>query len=230
MRQGGQEVNDLRRSGIFDQNPGWGGRWGAVSLAVLFFVFSILFFSVFSSMAGADPRALPAYSGKLVKPGQLTIDGYLVRCGATPALISETYPDFGAARRGLIILNPQRLRSLTHGAKLLVYYHECAHQYVGGSELAADCWAVQKVRREGLMSRAGLKKACRFIERLPANRRHPPGTLRCRQMMRCYNETFRTRADREERPDVAGVAPPSSRGFSGSDPSGKGSRDDHRGK
>ena len=61
---------------------------------------------------------------KLVKPGQLMIDGYVVKCGRTPALISESYPDFGAARRGLIILNPRRLRNLSRGAKLLIYYHE----------------------------------------------------------------------------------------------------------
>ncbi len=135
--------------------------------------------------------------GKLVKPGRLMIEGLPVKCGRVPVLISERSPDFGAARRGLIILNPLKLRRLPRDAKLLVYYHECAHQYVGGSELAADCWAVQKVRREGLMDRAGLQKACSFIKSLPANRRHPPGTMRCRQMMRCFNDAFKQNAHKQ---------------------------------
>jgi len=150
--------------------------------------------SILLMLATSIAQAAPAR--KLVRPGQLMIDGFVVKCGTTPALISESYPDFGAARRGLIILNPLKLRALPRGAKLLIYYHECAHQYVGGSELAADCWAVQKVRREGLMNRAGLKNACSFINKLPANRRHPPGAMRCRHMMRCYNDTFRARADK----------------------------------
>ncbi len=157
---------------------------GFVRLAVLGAVLA-------SSLAVAAPR------GKLIKPGRLMIDGLRVNCGRTPVLISERSPDFGAARRGLIILNPLKLRRLPRDAKLLVYYHECAHQYIGSSELAADCWAVQKVRREGLMDLAGLKKACSFIKRLPANRRHPPGVMRCRQMTRCFNQTFRQKADKQ---------------------------------
>ncbi len=156
----------------------------------------------------------------LIRPGQLLIDGLRVRCGSTPVLISRRHPDFGAARPGLIILNPVKLQNLPRGARLLVYYHECAHQHVGGSELAADCWAVQKVRREGLMDRAGLGQACSFIKGLPANRRHPPGNLRCNHMKRCYNDTFRNRADGGVPGGVKGDGPASqgpmvsSRGFS----------------
>lgn len=160
------------------------------SLAVLVAGFLVLFVAI--------AQAAPAR--KLVGPGQLLIDGYLVRCGSTPALISESYPDYGAARRGLIILNPRKLRHLPRGAKLMIYFHECAHQYVGGSELAADCWAAQKVRRDGLMDRKGLENACSFIRKLPANRRHPPGAMRCRHMMRCYNDTFRAKADKGPAP------------------------------
>ena len=144
---------------------------------------------VFIVIQPLSAKATPAMSlrGKLIKPGQLTIAGLVVKCGNIPALINDHYPDFGAARRGLIILNSVRLRPLTRGAKLLIYYHECAHQHVGGNELAADCWAVQKIRRDGLMDRAGLQRACRFVETLPANLRHPSGKMRCRQMIRCYN-------------------------------------------
>ena len=143
-----------------------------------------------------------APENKLIKPGRLMIDGLPVQCGAIPALISERSSDYGLARRGLIILNPLKLRHLSREAKLLIYYHECAHQYVGASELAADCWAIQKVRREGLIDRQGLKNACSFIKGLPANRRHPPGVMRCRQMTRCFNETYRrkVRNQRGQRP------------------------------
>ncbi|MCF6199075.1 MAG: hypothetical protein L3J67_06690 [Hyphomicrobiaceae bacterium] len=140
--------------------------------------------------------------GKLVKPGHLVIGGQAVKCGATPALINDHFPDFGAARRGLIILNFSKQRHLPRDARLLIYYHECAHQYVGGSELAADCWAVQKVRRDGLMDKKGLKNACSFIESLPANRSHPPGKMRCQQMIRCYNNTFMRSADKGRGPHM----------------------------
>ena len=147
----------------------------------------------FSLVEAAPPNRL---NGTFIKPGRLMIDGLPVKCGRTPVLITERSPDFGSARRGLIILNPLKLSRLSRDAKLLIYYHECAHQYIGGSELAADCWAVQKVRREGLMDRAGLQNACSFIKRLPANRRHPPGVMRCRQMIRCYNNTYKRKAKR----------------------------------
>jgi hypothetical protein len=173
-------------------------------------VFAAGFIVVLASLAQAAPAR------KLIKPGQLLIDGFQVKCGSTPAVISDSYPDFGAARRGLIILNPRKLRTLSRDAKLLIYYHECAHQYVGGGELAADCWAVQKVRREGLMNASGLKKACSFIEKLPANRRHPPGKMRCRLMTRCYNETFRAKADKGQTPlKESDISSLSNSGFSG---------------
>jgi len=141
-----------------------------------------------------------AMSGKLVQPGHLVIGGHAVKCGTTPALINDRYPDFGAARRGLIILNFLKQRNLPRDARLLIYYHECAHQYVGGSELAADCWAVQKVRRDGLMDKKGLKNACSFIKSLPVNRSHPPGKMRCQQMIRCYNNTYLRRVDKSRWP------------------------------
>ena len=160
-------------------------------------------------------EAFAAAKKELVKPGELLIDGFRVKCGTTPVLISEDYPDFGAARRGLIILNPQKLKKLSRGAKLLIYYHECAHQYVGGSELAADCWAVQKVRREGVMNRAQLLDACTFVKSLPANRRHPPGNVRCSHMMQCYRNTFRKDAHINKVHDATvGRGAFTSRGFS----------------
>ena len=184
-------------------------------------VFVAGFIAVSASLAQAAPAR------KLIKPGQLLIDGFRVNCGSTPALISDSYPDFGAARRGLIILNPRKLRTLSRDAKLLIYYHECAHQYVGGSELAADCWAVQKVRREGLMNRSGLKNACSFIEKLPANRRHPPGNMRCRLMTRCYSETFRAKADKGQTPlKKSAISSLSNSGFSGAGISLKRTRKD----
>ncbi len=165
----------------------------------------LVFFAALVPVAGGGFLLLPDFAkaassmglkGKLVKPGQLLIGGQAVKCGTTPALLTDHFPDFGAARRGLIILNLSKQKHLPLDARLLIYYHECAHQYVGGSELAADCWAVQKVRRDGLMDKKGLKNACLFIESLPANRSHPPGKMRCRQMIRCYNNTFLRSADK----------------------------------
>ncbi len=168
------------------------------------FVAPVFFVGVFMLvLTGFAAVAVPMeMRGKLVKPGQLLIGGQAVKCGTTPALLNDHFPDFGAARRGLIILNFSKQRHLPRDARLLIYYHECAHQYVGGSELAADCWAVQKVRRDGLLDKKGLKNACSFIESLPANRSHPPGKMRCRQMVRCYNNTFLRSADKGRLPHM----------------------------
>jgi hypothetical protein len=150
---------------------------------------ALLVISLIVTLSGQSAWAASPASqrGKLVKPGHLVLAGTTVKCGAIPALINDHYPDYGAAQRGLIILNLRKLAPLPRGARLLIYYHECGHQHVGGSELAADCWAVQKVRRAGLLDRGGLKNACTFIEHLPANKHHPSGKMRCREMMRCYN-------------------------------------------
>jgi hypothetical protein len=160
--------------------------------------------------------------GHFVGPGALLINGAPVSCGRTPALISEYYPDYGAARPGLIILNPRRLQPLPPAARVLIYYHECAHQYVGRNELAADCWAVQKARRDGRLSLAGLREACRFISKLPANKHHPPGVLRCRHMARCYNDTYLRRASSEPREKNPANPVARARGFSGGPVSAEG--------
>lgn len=165
----------------------------------------------FAAPAAAE-EPLPADG--LVAPGALLIDGAPVDCGDTPALVSDRYPDYGAARPGLIILNPLRLKPLPPTARLLIYYHECAHQYVGRSELDADCWAVQTARRRGRLSRGGLQDACRFVDGLAGNEHHPPGALRCAHMTRCYDDTYRVKA---ETPGTSGGrAAGSEAGFSGS--------------
>lgn len=162
----------------------------------------------------AEPSAVSPSPAGLVAPGALLIDGMPVDCGTTPALVSDGYPDYGAARPGLIILNPVRLKPLPPAARLLIYYHECAHQSVGRSELAADCWAVQTARREGQLTRSGLQDACEFIDHLPGNERHPPGGLRCAHMARCYDDTYRVKA--ETRGAGNGGETGSEAGFSGS--------------
>ena len=64
-------------------------------------------------------------------------------------MIANTLDDYAAAYYGFLILNEERFSKLPMTLKRYVYAHECAHQYVGRGELAADCYAVRQGRREG---------------------------------------------------------------------------------
>lgn len=135
------------------------------------------------------PEEYVAYVGgtaKLVPPGELTLDKYKMICGRRPTVLDEKLDDYGAAYPGFLIINTRLLAKVSTPVKLWIYAHECGHQFRGPDEDAADCFAVQRGRREGWLSPAGLDEVCAFISPAKASSMHYAGANRCESMRRCY--------------------------------------------
>lgn len=136
-------------------------------------------------------HALPVQSkpkGKVVAAGTLNIAGRRMSCGRTPTLISETFWDYGGAKKGMIILNPTKMNGLSDAVRLYVYAHECGHQVYGPREIRADCYAVERGKREGWLKEEGMEEVCSFITPHPGDWIHPPGPKRCEIMRACYDK------------------------------------------
>ena len=121
----------------------------------------------------------PASSG-------IEIAGRTVRCGNVRILTDRHLPSEGAAAPGLLILNPRMLSEQPDSVRLFVFHHECGHHNVGESELAADCWAVDRGVRDGWLDAKGLDAVCRSFEDAPETDTHPSGKRRCRNLDKCF--------------------------------------------
>ena len=144
-------------------------------------LFAIVLF-VAGSIGGAAAQEAEGVYG----PRGLTIDGWQVRCGRAYTLVVPDFGDYGAAMPGIVLLDPEKLADLPTPVKLYVYAHECAHQFVGPNEAAADCMAAMMGRREGWLDQSGLDQICRFVRPFQATSVHAAGPERCRQMRACF--------------------------------------------
>ncbi|MCK5497216.1 MAG: hypothetical protein KAI80_12440, partial [Hyphomicrobiaceae bacterium] len=127
-----------------------------------------------SALWALAPAALDAApKEKVLAPGTLKLAGRTMSCGRTPTLISHTFWDYGGARKGIIILNPTKLEGLSEAARLYVYAHECGHQLFGPKEIKADCYAVERGKRDGWLNRSGMTEVCAFLAQHPGDWVHP---------------------------------------------------------
>jgi hypothetical protein len=125
---------------------------------------------------------------KIVPFGQLMIDGRKVNCGKRPTVLDEKLDDYGAAYPGFLILNPRLLNKVSPSVKLWIHAHECGHQFRGPDEETADCFAVQRGRRQGWLTPEGLEEVCRFISPAKGDSMHFSGSHRCEAMRQCYTD------------------------------------------
>ncbi|MGH6815523.1 MAG: hypothetical protein ACREC6_07455 [Hyphomicrobiaceae bacterium] len=135
------------------------------------------------------PEEYVAHAGGdayIVPPGLLKLDKKPVQCGRRPTVIDSRLDDYGAAYPGFLILNPRLLAKVSTTIKLWIYAHECGHQFRGPDEETADCFAVQRGRRQGWLSPAGLEEVCRFITPAKGDAMHLSGSYRCEYMRKCY--------------------------------------------
>jgi hypothetical protein len=124
---------------------------------------------------------------KLIAPGQLTLDNKRrLSCGQRPTVLDSQLDDFGAAYPGFLILNPRLMAKVSMPVKMWIFSHECGHQFRGPDEETADCFAVQRGRREGWLSTDGLEEVCRFIAPAKGDSMHFSGSNRCEYMRKCY--------------------------------------------
>ena len=123
---------------------------------------------------------------KIVAPGKLVLDGYRLTCGRRPTVLDPNLDDYGAAYPGFLILNPKFIDQVPTAVKLWIYSHECGHQFRGPDEEIADCFAVQRGRRQKWLTTDGLDQICKFISPAKGSSMHLPGQERCKVMRRCF--------------------------------------------
>jgi hypothetical protein len=90
---------------------------------------------------------------------------------------------------GFIILNPRVIDAVPGPVQLWIYSHECGHLNGIRDELKADCFGVQRGRREAWLTPRGLDQVCAFISAGRPDAMHSGGPDRCARMRQCYNHT-----------------------------------------
>jgi hypothetical protein len=146
-----------------------------------------------SGAARADPPTPEQYvqqvggDAKIVPAGMLKLDGHSAICGTRPTVLDSSLDDFAAAYPGFLILNPKLLAKIKSlPVKLWIHAHECGHQFRGPDEETADCFAVQRGRRQGWLTAEGLEDVCAFITPAKASNVHYSGAKRCTAMRECF--------------------------------------------
>jgi hypothetical protein len=130
--------------------------------------------------AGGDSHVLA--------PGEFTLDGHKQICGQRPTVVDSKLDDYGAAYPGFLIMNPRLLNRVSTPVKQWIYAHECGHQFRGPDEETADCFAVQRGRRQGWLTQEGLNEVCTFISPAKGDSMHFAGSYRCEYMRKCYDD------------------------------------------
>jgi hypothetical protein len=122
------------------------------------------------------------------RDGAVDIGGRTLRCGNARTKFDQRLPNLGISipDSRLVVLNPSLLRRQPETVRVFVFHHECGHHHVGGSELGADCWAVNRGVMEGWLDKAGLAQVCRSFGNAPATSTHPAAATRCANLDRCF--------------------------------------------
>ncbi len=139
--------------------------------------------------SGPTPDEYIAHTGgaaQLVPSGDLKLDGRRMVCGHRPTVLDSQLDDYGAAYPGFLILNPRLMTKVSTPVKLWIFAHECGHQFRGPDEEAADCFAVQRGRRQGWLTPEGVEEICAFIAPAKGDSMHVAGSYRCEYMRKCF--------------------------------------------
>ena len=132
----------------------------------------------------------------LRRDGALAVGGHTLRCKTMRNVLDPRLPGLGLAAPGVVVLNPKLINRQSNTVRLFVFYHECGHHHVGGSETGADCWAAKQGLRQGWLSREALPQVCRSFGNGPATATHPAGSARCASLQRCFSTAL---AEQERR-------------------------------
>lgn len=142
-----------------------------------------------AASAGPTPEEYISHVGgdaKIVGAGTLVLDGQRMTCGHRPTVLDGQLDDYGAAYPGFLILNPKLISRVPTVVKKWIFAHECGHQFRGPDEETADCFAVQRGRRQGWLDEPGLEAICNFISPAKGDSMHFSGSHRCQIMRQCY--------------------------------------------
>lgn len=158
-------------------------------------VIGVLFAAFAVAARAEDPAPTPEEyvaqvgNGSLVlPPGEFKLDGRKQLCGQRPTVIDSSLDDYGAAYPGFLIMNPKLLDKVSTPVKQWIFAHECGHQFRGPDEETADCFAVQRGRRQQWLTPDGLNEVCTFISPAKGDSMHFSGSHRCEYMRKCYDD------------------------------------------
>jgi hypothetical protein len=157
--------------------------------AVVTVVVGIAFGTGQPATAGPTPEEYVGHVGgdaQIVNPGELVLDGKRMMCGKRPTVMDNQLDDYGAAYPGFLILNPKLIAKVPTVVKMWIFAHECGHQFRGPDEETADCFAVQRGRRQGWLDVSGLDEICKFISPAKGDSMHFSGSHRCEAMRQCF--------------------------------------------
>lgn len=135
------------------------------------------------------PEEYAAHVGEgtqVLSPGEFQLEGRPQWCGKRPTVIDDQLDDYGAAYPGFLIFNTRLLSKVSRPVKFWIFAHECGHQFRGPDEATADCFAVQRGRREEWLTQDGLEEICTFISPAKGDSMHFSGSYRCEYMRQCY--------------------------------------------
>lgn len=171
------------------------GMFGRVALRWLGLGLVVVLLSVTTPVVSQAEDATPTpeeYVGhaggdsELLPPGEFKLDGRRQSCGQRPVVTDNKLDDYGAAYPGFLIMNPRLLDKVSTPVKQWIFAHECGHQFRGPDEETADCFAVQRGRRQGWLTPEGLEEVCAFISPAKGDSMHFSGSHRCEYMRKCY--------------------------------------------
>ncbi len=128
-------------------------------------------------------------NARILAPGEFKLDGNSQWCGKRPVVVDDKLDDYGAAYPGFLIFNSKLMSQVSTPVKFWIFAHECAHQFRGPDEKTADCFAVQRGRRQGWLTIDGVEEICRFISPAKGDVMHFSGSHRCEYMRQCYTDT-----------------------------------------
>jgi hypothetical protein len=157
---------------------------GLVCAAFFAFAWALRFHFAGPSPALYAARNPPA--ARVVAAGQVAFDGERFACGSRATVFNPNFSDYGAAFFGFVIINPDRFALLPAAMKRFAYAHECGHQFVGYSELDADCYAVKRGLAQGWLDLRALEEICAFFSKSKGTALHLPGPKRCEAIRSCY--------------------------------------------
>ncbi len=169
-------------------------RIGRASYRLVWVLLAPLIFGLHAAMADLRTPTPEEYvehvggDATIVAAGEFKLDGYAPHCGTPPTVPDSTLDDYGAAYPGYLIMNLKLLARVSTPVKLWIYSHECGHQFRGPDEATADCFAVQRGRRQGWLSPGGVEEICEFIRPAKGDSMHFCGSYRCEYMRQCFSD------------------------------------------
>ncbi len=158
--------------------------------------------SAIPTLNAAPVSSLP----QIARDGSMTLAGRSVRCGNVRNVLDRNLPSEGAAAPGVLIINPRLINRMPQIVRLFVFHHECGHHNIGQSELAADCWAVERGVEQGWLDRKGLGQVCRSFGNMPETETHPSAQRRCGNLNRCFAQAQSRQQTRQAAKDAEAKA------------------------